>query len=118
MAATSYQSIKSMSAAFKTALANMEYPYPFDIDDSSMVVLADLQSDLGDILAANPAKLALIIGMEENRLTVCILGADENGEVLPQHVNGNLDGQQTWPDEDTITYAENTEYDNFFVEAT
>lgn len=115
MAATSYQSIKSMSASFKTSLSNLEYPYPFTVESTSLVVLVDIQNDLQDILAENPAKLAIIIGNEEGSPTICILGADANGDVLPAHVNGSLDGQETWPDEQKITYSEDSAYENFFV---
>jgi hypothetical protein len=41
-----------------------------------MVVLVDLEDDLGDIFAENPAKLALVIGMDEDKPTICLLGAD------------------------------------------
>lgn len=115
MATASYQSIRTMSADFKTMLSNQEIPYPFDVATSEMVVLVDIQNDLGDILAENPAKLALILGVDENRLTICILGADSNGDVLSAHVNGNLAGQQRWPDTQTIMFEDDTEYDNFFV---
>ena len=115
MSATTYNSIKSMSADFKTALSNQEIPYPFDVATSELVVLVDLEEDLGDILAENPAKLALVLGIDENRLTVCILGADSNGDVLSVHTSGSLAGQQRWPDTKTIMFEDDTEYDNFFV---
>ncbi len=115
MAATNYSSIKSMSASFKTMLSNQEIPYPFSVQDTSMVVLVDLENDLGDILAANPAKLAIILGTYENALTVCILGADSEGQVLPAHLNASLDGQETWPEEKQIKFSDDSSYDNFFV---
>ncbi|HEY0676704.1 MAG TPA: hypothetical protein VGD17_00405 [Chitinophagaceae bacterium] len=115
MAATSYSSIKDMSADFKTALSNLEYPYPFRVDTSSLVVLVDIENDLGDILAANPAKLAIIIGVDDSAPTICILGADSNGAVLAAHVNGTLDGQETWPESQIIKYDQGTEYADFFV---
>lgn len=116
MAATSYSSIRSMSADFKTMLSNLEFPFPFDINDTSLVVLVDLENDLGDILAASPAKLALSFGIDNNNgVTVCVLGADSNGDVLSSHVNGTLNGQQAWPDAQNIRYPEDTDYDNFFV---
>lgn len=115
MAATSYQSIKTMSEDFKTSLSNLEYPYPFDRTNASMVVLVDLQNDLADILQANPAKLALIVGLHHNVPTIGILGVTSGDEVLPEHVNGTLDGQQTWPEGSVIKYDDNTNYNNFFV---
>lgn len=80
-----------------------------------MIVLVDLENDLGDILAENPAKLALVIGMDEDKPTICVLGADSSGEVLAAHVGGSLDGQQAWPQAKNIRYVDDTEYDNFFV---
>ena len=115
MAATSYQSIRTMSADFKTALSNLESPFPFDVNTSELVVLVDLEDDLGDILAESPSKLALILGIDENRLTICILGADSSGNILTAHTTGSLDGQQRWPDTQTIMYEDDTEYGNFFV---
>lgn len=115
MAATSYSSIRSMSASFKSMLGNLEFPFPFDVDNTSMVVLVDLETDLGDILAENPAKLALVIGMDEDKPTICVLGADSSGDVLSAHVSGTLAGQQAWPDAKNIKYTEDTDYDNFFV---
>lgn len=116
MAATSYASIRSMSADFKTMLSNLEYPFPFDINETSMVVLVDIQNDLGDILAESPDKLALIIGLDNsNGPTVCVLGANSSGEVLSAHVSGSLDGQQAWPGAQSIKYPDDTDYDNFFV---
>ncbi|HYF32644.1 MAG TPA: hypothetical protein VD993_16075 [Chitinophagaceae bacterium] len=115
MASASYQSIKSMSADFKAMLSNLEYPYPFTVEETELVVLVDLQNDLGDILAENPAKLALIMGIDENRPTICILGADSNGNILSAHTSGSLDGQQRWPDTQTIRYEDDTDYGNFFV---
>jgi hypothetical protein len=116
MAATSYSSIRSMSASFKAMLGNLEFPFPFDVDNTSMVVLVDLANDLGDILAEEPAKLALVIGMDEDKPTICVLGADENGDLLSAHVSGTLAGQQAWPDAKNIRFVEDTDYDNFFVE--
>lgn len=115
MAATTYSTIRSMSAGFKAMLGNLEFPFPFDVDNTSMVVLVDLEEDLGDILAENPAKLALVIGMDEDKPTICVLGADANGDVLSAHVSGTLDGQQTWPGSQNIKYVDDTDYDNFFV---
>jgi len=115
MASTSYADIKTMSANFKTALSNMEFPFPFDVENTSMVVLVDVENDLGDILAQSPDKLALIIGLDEGSPTVCILGANSSGEVLSAHLNTSLDGQQTWPGGQKIVYTDDTAYDNFFV---
>lgn len=111
----SYSSIKGFSSDFKDFLNTNKLGLPFDVDETSLVVLVDIQNDLGDILAANPAKLALVIGMENNRPTVCILGADSNGDVLADHVNGTLDGQERWPDADQIRFTESTAYSSFFV---
>lgn len=115
MAATTYASIRSMSAGFKSTLSNMEFPFPFDVDNTSMIILVDLEDDLGDILAANPAKLALVIGMDEDKPTICVLGADSSGDVLSSHVSGSLAGQQAWPSPKNIKFVDDTEYDAFFV---
>ena len=115
MAATSYQSIRSMSADLKTMLSNLESPFPFDVNSSELVVLVDLEEDLGDILAENPPKLALILGVDENRLTICILGADSSGNVLSAHTSESLSGQERWPDTQTIMYQDDTKYGEFFV---
>jgi len=109
----SYETIKSLSSDMKTLLNTHKLNLPFDVDETSMVVLVDVQNDLGDILAANPAKLALVIVLENDRPTICILGADSNGDVLADHVNGNLDGQERWPEQ--IKFSENTKYSSFFV---
>jgi hypothetical protein len=115
MAAMSYATIKSLSADLKSFLTTHKLNLPFDVDETSMVVLVDIQNDLGDIMAANPAKLALVLALENDRPTICVLGADSNGDILADHVNGNLDGQERWPDADQIRYSENTAYSSFFV---
>ncbi|MGB8193001.1 MAG: hypothetical protein WCF67_13820 [Chitinophagaceae bacterium] len=116
MAATSYASIRSMSADFKTMLSNLEFPFPFDTEETTMVVLVDIEDDLGNIMAESPDKLALIIGLDNNNApTVCILGANSSGEVLSAHVSGNLDGQQAWPSMQSIKFPDDTGYDSFFV---
>ena len=120
MAQTSYQDIKDMSASFKTMLANNKSTLPFDVDNSQLVILVDVATDLQDVLSTNPEKLALIIGLEHNRLTVCLLphnppapGAEL--EDPPPPPPPPPPGQETWPDEETITFTENNEYNNFFT---
>ena len=115
MAATSYQAIKSLSADFKDMLDNNSQSLPFNVDETLMVVLVDVADDLGGILAANPAKLAIIIALEDNKPTLCILGANSNGTILTAHLNGSLDGQERWPEENQIKFTQNTAYNSFFV---
>jgi hypothetical protein len=114
MAETSYQDIKNMSASFKQMLANNKPTLPFDVDNSQLVILVDVATDLQAVLATNPAKLALIIGLEHNRLTVCLLPS--NGTTgLRSDPTPPPPGQETWPDEETIVFTENDEYNNFFT---
>ncbi|HYF32643.1 MAG TPA: hypothetical protein VD993_16070 [Chitinophagaceae bacterium] len=115
MAATSYQSIKDLSFDFKDMLNNNSQSLPFDVNGTSMVVFVDVANDLGDILAANPAKLAIVIALEDNKPTVCILGANSNGTILTAHLNGSLDGQQRWPDTMKIKFSQSSAYSRFFV---
>lgn len=110
-----YAAIKSLSADMKTLLASHKTTLPFDVDETSLVVMVDLQNDLADIMAASPAKLALVMVLENNRPTICILGADANGDVLADHVNGNLDGQERWPGASEIKFSEDAAYSSFFV---
>ena len=132
MAVTSYQDIKAMSANFRAMLNTHKATLPFDADNTAMVVLVDVATDLQQILMHNPAKLALIIGMENNRLTVCLLGADSSGHPMKRtHPTASgraasdivassspddeeLPGQETWPEDEEITNDENGEYDDFF----
>lgn len=130
MAVTSYQDIKTMSADFRELLNTNKATLPFNADNTAMVVLVDVATNLQSILMHNPAKLALIIGLEHNRLTVCLLGADSSGHPLKgagPGVRGSaapgaasspddeeLPGEEAWPDEEEITNSENTEYNGFF----
>lgn len=114
MAATSYQSIKGLSADFKSMLNTNSQSLPFDVDETSMVVLVDLANDLGDILAANPAKLAIAIVLEDDKPTICILGVNSNNTLLSGHLNGSLDGQQRWPDTSKIKFTQSSAYNSFF----
>lgn len=134
MAVTSFQDIKSMSASFR-AMLNSGTPLPFNAANTQLVILADVATDLQTILQHNPAKLALVIGLENERLTVCLLGADAKGKPLTKNsvalggtvaleeeviVAGadpgdeELPGEEAWPEEQTITNSENSEYDAFF----
>lgn len=114
MALTSYEAIKAMSGDFKQLLTDHKSSLPFDVDNSSLVVLVDVATDLQAILSTNPEKLAVIIGLEHNRLTICLLG--HNGSTgLRSDPTPPPTGQETWPEEETITYEENQEYNEFFT---
>jgi len=115
MAATSYADIKTMSADFRSMLNTHKLSLPFDVDETSLVILVDIATDLSSIMAASPDKLAVIIGLDHGKPTLCILGADSNGDLLADHANGTLDGQETWPSTQSIKFADNTKYSNFFV---
>ena len=119
MAETSYQDIKRMSASFKQMLANNKSTLPFDVDSSQLVILVDVATDLQAVLSTNPKKLALVIGLEHNRLTVCLLPSNGNtGTALrsdPEPPPPPPPGQETWPDDETINFSENEEYNNFFT---
>lgn len=135
MAVTSFEDIKSMSGAFRAMLNTSSSSLPFSAANTQMVILADVATDLQTILQHNPAKLALIIGLANERLTVCLLGADENGKPITGSIKSSsnvasdsggdivsgdpeedeeLPGEEVWPDEQVITNSENTEYDEFF----
>jgi hypothetical protein len=135
MAVTSFQDIKNMSAAFRAMLNTSSSTLPFNAANTQMVILADVATDLQTILQHNPAKLALIIGLQNGHLTVCLLGADENGQPMRESSiksrsatasdsgvtitssdpeDEELPGEETWPDDETITNSENSEYDDFF----
>jgi hypothetical protein len=135
MAVTSFQDIKNMSAAFREMLNTNISTLPFNAGDTQMVILVDTATDLQRILQHDPAKLALIIGLEDGHLTVCLLGADANGKPMRKSslkstntaasdsgvdINGGdpndeeLPGEEVWPDEEVITNSENTEYNEFF----
>lgn len=128
MAVTSFQDIKNMSGAFREMLNTNSSSLPFNAGDTQMVILVDVATDLQRILQHDPAKLALIIGLKDGHLTVCLLGADANGRPLRSSAGGaasitpmsmdpddeELPGEEVWPDEDVITNSENTEYNNFF----
>lgn len=134
MAVTSFQDIKNMSGAFK-AMLNASSTLPFNAGDTQLVILADVATDLQRILQHDPAKLALIIGLDHGHLTVCLLGADANGKPMKTSSiksgsttasdsgvgitssdpeDEELPGEEVWPEEEVITNSENTEYDEFF----
>jgi len=118
MAETSYQDIKNMSASFKEMLASNKSTLPFDVDNSQLVILVDVATDLQAVLSTNPEKLALIIGLEHNRLTVCLLphnSTTPGAKTDPPPPPPPPPGQETWPDDETITFSENDEYNNFFT---
>lgn len=125
-----------MSGAFRAMLNTSSSSLPFNAANTQMVILADVERDLQRILQHHPAKLALIIGLENERLTVCLLGADANGKPMKASsiklgvnvasdigvtVTGSgpdddeeLPGEETWPEEETIPNSDNTGYDEFF----
>jgi hypothetical protein len=122
MAETSYQDIKTMSANFKQMLTTHKTTLPFDVDNSALVVLVDVATDLNAILSTNPEKLAVILGLENNRITVCLLGHNTSS-ALRMGAESDSDlrldpdpppGQETWPDEEIITQDEDDEYNQFF----
>lgn len=116
MAVTSYQAIKAMSADFKKMLTDNKSSLPFDVDNSALVVLVDVATELQNILSNNPEKLAVIIGLEENRLTICLLGSNDTGERSdPLPPPPPPPGEETWPEDEMITFDENEEYDEFFT---
>lgn len=115
MAETSYQDIKIMSASFKEMLTSNRSTLPFDVDNSQLVILVDVATDLQAVLSTNPQKLALIIGLEHNRLTVCLLPSNGTAGLRSDPQPPLPPGQETWPDGDTITYTENAAYNNFFT---
>lgn len=116
MAETSYQDIKSMSASFKQMLANNKSTLPFDVDNSALIVLVDVATDLQAILSNNPEKLAVILGLEDDRLTICLLGSDGTGSSFsPDPPPPPPPGQETWPDEEMIVFTDDEEYDEFFT---
>lgn len=135
MAVTSFKDIKDMSGAFRAMLNTSSASVPFNAANTQMVILVDVATDLQTILQHDPAKLALIIGLQNERLTVCLLGADAGGKPLKGSVKGSsnvasdtsggavggdpedeeeLPGEEAWPDEETITNSENEDYDEFF----
>lgn len=118
MALTSYEAIKAMSADFKELLANNKSTLPFDVDNSALVVLVDVATDLQQILENNPEKLAVIIGLEDNRLTICLLGANTSTRgtsTMPDPPPPPPPGQETWPEEEMINFDDDEEYDEFFT---
>lgn len=119
MAQTSYQDIKAMSAAFKQMLSNNKTSLPFDVDNSALIVLVDVATSLQDILANDPEKLAVIIGLENNRLTICLLGHNpaSGGPELdpPPPPPPPPPGEETWPEGEMINFDDDDEYEEFFT---
>jgi hypothetical protein len=121
MAVTSYQDIKDMSAAYKQMLATNKSTLPFDVDNSALVVMVDVATDLQAILSNNPEKLAVVIGLENDRLTICLLGHNDSSgtdplmDPPPPPPPPPPPGQETWPDEEMIVFSEEEEYDEFFT---
>jgi hypothetical protein len=116
MALTSYAAIKAMSGSFKQLLTDNKSSLPFDVDKSALVVLVDVATDLQAILSNNPEKLAVILGLENDRLTICLLGHNDTGsrtDVEPSPPPPP--GQETWPEDEMITHDEEDEYDEFFT---
>lgn len=118
MAQTSYEAIKAMSGDFKQLLTDNKSSLPFDVDNSALVVLVDVATDLQSILSTNPEKLAVIIGLENNRLTICLLGHNETSsgtELESDPAPPPPPGQETWPEEEMITPDDEDEYNEFFT---
>lgn len=118
MAQTSYAAIKAMSADFKEMLTNNKTALPFDVENSALVVLVDVATDLQDILSNNPEKLAVVIGLEDNRLTICLLGHNTSSgstSPMPDPPPPPPPGQETWPEEEMINFEDDEEYDEFFT---
>lgn len=119
MAQTSYEDIKSMSANFKQMLSTYKTSLPFDVDNSALVVLVDVANDLQNILSNNPEKLAVIIGLENNRLTICLLGHNPSSGTSPMSdpppPPPPPPGEETWPEEGMINFDDDEEYNEFFT---
>lgn len=115
MAVTSYEAIKAMSASFKEMLTANRSSLPFDVNNSALVVLVDVATDLQAILATNPEKLAVILGMENNRLTICLLGHNTSSGLTADPPPPPPPGQETWPDEEMINVDDEEEYNQFFT---
>lgn len=108
-----------MSASFKQMLASNKSTLPFDVDNSQLVILVDVATDLQAVLSTNPEKLALIIGLENGRLTVCLLPHNPTGPGAeledPPPPPPPPPGQETWPEEETIVFTDNDQYNEFFT---
>ena len=121
MAQTSYEDIKTMSANFKQMLANNKSSLPFDVDNSALVVLVDVANELQNILSHNPEKLAVILGLENNRLTICLLGHNTGTSGNPTTSDPPPPppppppGEETWPEESMINFDDDEEYHEFFT---
>ena len=101
-----------MSENFKQMLTTNKTSLPFDVDNSALIVLVDVATDLQAILSNNPEKLAVILGLENNRLTICLLGHNSSSQSMMS--TDPPPGQETWPDEEIITPEDEEEYDEFF----
>ena len=121
MAQTSYEDIKTMSANFKQMLTSHKSSLPFDVDNSALVVLVDVANELQNILSNNPEKLAVILGLENNRLTICLLGHNTTSAGTspmadpPPPPPPPPPGEETWPEEEMINFEDDEEYDEFFT---
>lgn len=101
MSQTTYADIKAYSQDFMQIVQNNP-ELPFSQLEMPLVVFVD-KLQLMALLAIAP-KLAILPGVENGKLTFSILGVTEKNEVLPEHINGSLDGEETWPEEDLIIY--------------
>ena len=120
MAQTSYEDIKAMSANFKQMLTNNKSSLPFDVDKSALVVLVDVANDLQNILSNKPEKLAVILGLENNRLTICLMGHNSGTPGTspmpdPPPPPPPPPGEETWPEEQMINFDDDDEYHEFFT---
>jgi hypothetical protein len=118
---TSYGDIKNYSASFLSELQNCNITFP-DQANTPLVIKAsvkDLAKELGRLIKeSNCKQIAFVPGIHNNgRFTVCILALDINGNVLTKHIDGLLDGEETWPDTQVIKLSQLTDYQNFLPPA-
>ena len=103
----SYKNIKGYAEAFHHALFNNQIGITATEPSNEVFAVLMERDDVKNLIDAlenipEYAFLAAIMGIAKDdngvaSITISLLGTDSDGEILADHVNGALPGQEVWP---------------------
>ena len=98
MAQDSYENIKGYARAFRGAVENMgKGVAQAEARRETLAVMMEREQIEQLLAITGVTKVAAVIGVDKGRLTVALLGADDQDQILSSHIDGTEKGQQVWP---------------------
>ena len=80
--------------SFKGQIGN---PGMVDFDNIPLIVFMEKANVERLLSVPDCKKLAAVMNVEDDHFTIALLCADDKNRILPAHVEGKLDGEETWP---------------------